>query len=359
MKKKMICWVVLLALAMLGAQVEGAYAQKTMKLRFAAVHGAPGMSPLGDVLAYWQQEVTRRTNGAITFESHWHGSMGAPAEHLDLIKSGVVQAAQYCPHYTPTRTPLGTFEYSFPFAPTNMELVCNAINKIRAEFPEFAKEWNKENIVPIIDLPQGTYLFLSRTPIRNLEDFKGKKVALAGRYFGRTLPPGASPVVRPGHDRYDMLKNGVVTIDLQPWDNQYLFKLSEVTSYCLNAPPLEVITGVPLPLVMNMETYNKLSPDVQKTIMAAGKDAQDKAVKEIFPRWWQKVKKEWETAGMKFLDFPKADIPKWVNSLEDIPAEFAAEMDGKGLPGTKIMQRWQEITADMGYKWPRKWGVKK
>ena len=34
-------------------------------------------------------------------------------------------------------------------------------------------------------------------------------------------------------------------------------------------------------------------------------------------------------------------------------------MAAKGLPGWEMMARFQQITAEMGYKWSRPWAVKK
>ena len=62
---------------------------------------------------------------------------------------------------------------------------------------------------------------------------------------------------------------------------------------------------------------------------------------------------------MKFIDFPTEEQKKWVETLDDIPAEWAAEMESKGLPGFQAVKRWQEITTDLGYKWSRRWGIKK
>ena len=69
--------------------------------------------------------------------------------------------------------------------------------------------------------------------------------------------------------------------------------------------------------------------------------------REINPRWWSRVEKEWKAQGVTDVDFPQSEITKWAGTLSDIPAEFAAEIEGKGYPGWKLMQRWQEITADL------------
>ena len=337
--------------------VDFASAQKTIKLKYAITHGSPGLNPMADQSVIWQEEVTRRSNGAITFENYWAGALGAPAEHIELLKNGVIDAGIIFGWYTPTKLPFSNFEYVFPFHPVSYEIVVKAKKQIRAEIPEFNKEFAQQNAMVLADLPQTTYTFISKEPLRTLDDFKGKKVGLIGRYFGRWLPPGATAVVRPGHDRYDMLKTGVTTIDFNPLENMYLFKLNEVTSYCMTG--VELITLANTPICMNIDSFKKLSPEHQKIVLEAGRYSEERAWKDVLPNWEKKILGEFKAKGMKFVEFPKSEVQKWAASLEDIPTEWAAEMESKGLPGFQTVKRWQEITSEMGFKWPRQWGVKR
>ena len=332
-------------------------AQKPIKIKWGSVMGAPGITPMGDVAKSFQDEVTKRTNGAVTFESFWSASLGAPAEYIEMLKNGVVQVIQTHQWYTPSRMPLGDFEYVFPFGPGNTEQVVKAMRQIRSEFPEFTKELQNNNAIMLADPPQGSYFMLSVDPIKSVADFKGKKVGLIGRYFGRELPPGAVPVVRPAHERYDLLKNGVTSVDLNPWDNQYSFKLHEVTNYYLDG--LSILTACPMAILMNLDTYKSLDPETQKIMMDAGKNVEIRAATEILPQWLKKTQDLWRAKGIKWIAFPAEEQAKWAASLADIPAEWAADVEKLGLPGFKIVNRWQEINASLGYKWNRKWGVKK
>ena len=346
---------ILVGLVLFG--VNAAPAQKPVKLKFASVFGTPGVAPMADVVISWQEEVTRRTNGAITFENFWGGSLGAPAAHVDLVKTGAVQAVCTGSLYTISRFPLDSFEYVIPFGPTDYETVVKSHRQIRSEFPQLITEWKRENIVLVSKPPQGTYAFLSRVPLRVLDDWKGLKVALIGRYFGRWLPPGATAVVRPGPERYDLLKSGISDVNLDPIDNAYIFKLNEVSKYCItNLSPL---TACPLSIIMNLNTYNGFPPETQKIILEAGINAEMKAAKEVYPSFWGKTEREWKAKGLQFVEFREEEKVKWVHTLEDIPAQWAAEMSAQGLPGFDIIKRYQEITASMGYKWARQWGIKK
>jgi TRAP-type C4-dicarboxylate transport system substrate-binding protein len=345
----------LVGLVLLGMNV--AWAQKPIKIKFAAVMGTPGVAPIADIALSWQEEVTKRTNGAITFENYWGGALGAPAAHVDLIKTGSVQAGYTGSLYTISRFPLDSFEYVIPFGPTDYEVVVKAHRQIRSEFSQLPAEWKRENIMLVAKPPQGTYAFLSRVPLRKLEDWKGLKVALIGRYFARWLPPGATAVVRPGPERYDLLKSGISDANLDPIDNAYVFKLNEVSKYFIgNLSPL---IACPLSIIMNLTTFNSLPPEHQKIILEAGLNAELKAAKEVLPKFWIKAQREWKEKGLEFIEFREEEKVKWVNTLEDIPAQWGTEMAAQGLPGFEIVKRYQEITGAMGYKWARQWGIKK
>jgi TRAP-type C4-dicarboxylate transport system substrate-binding protein len=330
-------------------------AQKPVKMKLAGAFPPPEVSMMSEAVKSWEDEVTKRTNGAITFENFWGSSLGSPPEHIELVKNGAVQLANMHQWYTPTKMPFGDFEYVFPFGPTDYELVVKASRQIRSEFPQFTKELDQQNVVLIADLPFGVYNFMSKEPLRTVKDFEGKKVSLIGRFFGKWLPPGATAVVRPGQERYDLLRSGVVDADLLPFDLLYAFKIHEVTKYY---DQVDLITCNGAVIVMNKDAFNSLSPENQKIALEAGKETEMRAAREIIPKWHEKCYKAWKAAGLDFIVFPKEEKVKWANSVPDTAEEWALEMDAKGLPGTAVVKRWQEITAKLGYEWPRKWGPK-
>jgi TRAP-type transport system periplasmic protein len=340
-----------------GLAADFAHAQpKSMKFKVAGVFAPPEVNSISATMLAWEEEITARTNGRITFENFWGAALGAPAEHLDLVKTGTVQVAQFTEQYQPKRLVVGDFEYVFPFGPTDYEIVAKATRQIRSEFKEFTTDYEKENVLIIADPPVATYNFISKVPLKNIADFQGKKVSLIGRFFGKWLPPGATAVVRPAGERYDLLRSGVVDADLLPFEYTYVLKLHELAKYFIK---VDLTTCAGAPIVMNLTTFKGLSPEDQKIVIEAGKNAEMKAVKEFLPQLWAKCEKAWKDAGVQIIDFPAEEKKKWADSLEDTPAEWAAELEAMGYPGFKIVQRWQEITSEMGYKWPRKWGVKK
>jgi TRAP-type C4-dicarboxylate transport system substrate-binding protein len=349
----LITLVVVLSVVVQNASAQKS-ADKAVKLRFASFF--PENHMMSYIQRIWQEEITKRTKGLITFENFWGASLGAPLAHIELLRKGTAQVGCIHEWYTPSKFVFGNYEYVFPFGPTNYEIVAKANRKIRSEFPQFAEDGRRENVIMLMDAPGGEYGFMSRKPLRSLDDFKGEKVTLVGRYFGRWLPPGATAVVRPVAERYDLLRTGVVNIDLLPFEHFDAYKIYEVTKYYINAKFITALYG---PVYMNIDTFKGFSPEVQKILLETGQEMELRAAREIIPKWWNTLTEKYKKAGITFIDFPDEEIKKWSSSLEDIPAEWAAEVEAKGYPGWKLVQRWQEITTELGFKWVRKWGAKK
>lgn len=275
---------------------------KPVKLKAASTVSSPDVGMMAEVFKSWQDEVTKRTNGAITFETYWGASLDAPVAHIELGKKGTVNVVQTFHWYTPTKFPIADFEYAIPFGPTDYVLVTKALRKIRAEFPEFAKDDARENVIMIADPVGGVYNFLSNKPLRTIDDFKGEKVSLVGRYFGRWLPPGATAIVRPMHDRYDLLRTGVVKVDLLPFEHFYALRIYEVTKYYINA---RILAASYSPILMNLDTFKGFSPEIQKIFLEAGQEVEMRSAKEIVPKWWDRCEKEFKSKKLTIIDFPQ------------------------------------------------------
>ncbi|MEJ5357457.1 MAG: TRAP transporter substrate-binding protein DctP [Desulfobacterales bacterium] len=327
------------------------------KLRCASIYPAPDVPmSMGKALQIWQEELNRLTGGKFAFENFYGATIGKGPEHIDLVGNRTVDVAQTFPWYTPGRFPIHGVTYVLPFGPSDPVLIVKANRQLREKFPQLVEDEKKNKVLLISDPPGGVYDFMSRKPLRTLEDFKGEKVSLVGRYFGRWLPPGATAVVRPMHDRYELLQNGVVNIDLHPFTHFHFTKVYELVKYYTS---VGLMAGFHSQILINLEAFQKMPPEIQKAVLEAGRIAEDKMAQEVLPAWFKSCQAEFEKAGVQFSKFPAAEIKKWADSLEDVPAEWAAEVEAKGYPGFAILEFWQKTTADLGFQWARKWGVKK
>jgi TRAP-type C4-dicarboxylate transport system substrate-binding protein len=331
---------------------------KPVNLRVASVYPPPETSMAGAHLIEWEKMVTEKTGGAVTFTNFWSGTLGKPAEHLSLVKSGAVDIALSYGWYTQTQLSLQDYDYVFPFGPTDPLIVTKAMRQIYEEFPQIKKEMAAQNITRLFQSPGIKFYILSKTPVSTLSEFKGKKCAVVGRYFGRWVSAiGAVPVAAPGPERYTMLQTGVIDASMDPMDLHYAYKVVEQAPYALDA---NVLLTNWIGCWINLKKLETLPAEVQKILIEAGKELEVKAAKEINPVWEEKIFKEWRAnKNFKLLTMSEADRTAWAGACEDIPAEWAAEVEKTGQPGWEIVKRYQEITAQLGHKWLRQWGVKK
>jgi len=331
---------------------------KPVNLKVASAYPPPESSLASTHLLEWEKMVTEKTGGAVTFTNFWGGTMGKPAEHLSLVKSGAVDIALSYGWYTQTQLSLQDFDYTFPFGPTDPMIVTKAMRQIYEEFPQIKKEMADQNITRVFMSPGLKFYILSKTPISGLNDFKGKKIAVVGRYFGRWVRDiGAVPVAAPGPERFTMLQTGVVDASMDPMDLHYAYKIIEQAPYVTD---VNVLLTTWIGCWINLKKLEGLPADLQKIVLDAGKELELKAAKDINPVWDKKILKEWQAKkDYKMVAMSEADRAAWANACEDVPAEWAAEVAKAGQPGWEIVKRYQEITSQLGFKWLRKWGVKK
>ena len=355
MNKMRICMAACSAAMMMSVSL--AHAADEIVLRLSSVSPPPGQSLDSDGVQWWMDKVTERTNGAVKFETFWGASLASGPAHIEIMQKGMVDVIMGCRIYTPGKTPLGPFLYAIPFGPTDMQMVGRAVRQMIDEFPVLTEEVTKQNGVLLANFVTMPYNIASKTPFTSMKEVEGKKIGMIGRYFGRWAQAiGLVPVVAPMHERYNLLQSGVTVMDFHPITHMNAFKVQELAK---NLVEVNAMVGNPWDLMMNLDKFNSLPADIQKILVQTGRDAEIAMVDELAPKAKKQITESWKKQGVTFTELPESERALWASKVEDIPAEWAAEMEQKGLPGWEMMNRFQEIAAERGYTWPRKWAVKK
>jgi TRAP-type C4-dicarboxylate transport system substrate-binding protein len=354
----MMLGIAIVGLMLISPALAADEAMKPVILKMTAYTPPPETSLTSSQTVMWQEMVTAKTKGMLTFKNYWAGALAKPAEHITMVQTGAADLAQTYGWYTPTKLPLENFDYTFPFGPTDPYIVTQAMRQIYEEFPQFKKDLEKHNCTRVFQMSGLNFVFLGRKQVTKLDDFKGLKCAMIGRYFGKWIgATGAVPVAAPAQERYTMLQTGVVDVSFNPMEHAYAFKDVEQGPYCLD--PKIVVTNYNS-LWINLDTLKKLPPGVQAILLESGKEVETRATKELNGKWAEKIMNDWrKVKGFTYTQLSDVDRQKWADSCEDVPGQWAAEVSALGYPGWEIVNRFQEITAQLGHKWNRKWGVKK
>ena len=194
--------------------------------------------------------------------------------------------------------------------------------------------------------------------MKTLADLKGLKTRTYDKNGALVMEAvGATPLALPFSEVYTSLQTGVIDMAMDTADLLYAFKIIEQAPNVLHP---DLLTTNWIGCWMNLNTFKKLPADVQKIVLDAGKKLEIVAASEINPAWEKMIFDNWKkTPGYSFTKMSDAERQRWAAACPDTPAEWAAEVNKLGYPGDQIVKRFQELTAQMGHKWVRNWGVKK
>ena len=195
----------------------------------------------------------------------------------------------------------------------------------------------------------------SRTPLSTLADFKGKKLAVIGLWFpDYAAASGATPVTMAAGERYVAFERGVLDGQILTLDLMDSFKHHEVQKHLTLLPLGAAVT---MALVINVDAWKSLPADIQKIMLEVGSET-ELWHGELLDGKREEIIKKWRAAGVTTHTLTPADVAKWAELMPDTAARWAKDMEAKGLPGWKIMERYIMLSESYGHKWPRKFGVK-
>jgi TRAP-type C4-dicarboxylate transport system substrate-binding protein len=234
-----------------------AQAQEVINLKF---HSSFGKSPLNEAPRWWMDEVEKRTNGKVKFTRIFGGSLGKLTAAPENVKVGAFDIGNVSVVYNPGLYSLSNV-VSLPFLSKDPLVHAKAAHELHTgvtgnEFTAMNQKYMGPGMWTRIQM-------LSHEPIRTMDDLKKAKIRAHG---------GAS----------ELLKTMGITVYGIPWGElPAAAERKVVTAGIIGAPADAYAFGFgkifkcwdqedwfffPLTMVMNLDSWNKLPPDVQKVM---------------------------------------------------------------------------------------------
>lgn len=290
-------------------------------------------------LKWWTEKVEKDSNGKLKIQLF--GSMqlgGKPPDVYDQVKNGVVDIGWTLPGYKAGLFPvMSAFELPFIGAPAH--IVSPAIDAFVRKHG--TKEWSA--VHPIVFHSAGLSLLHMKTrKIEKLEDFKGLKIRTPSRISSAALDAlGATPVPIPSLKMTEALMHDLVDGVVTPWSIALAIRTIDVTKYHTETTLHEPTFA----MVMNKQSYEKLSPDLKKAIDA---NSGEWVAKEFGRRWENDDKPGIAKAkklGHEIIQVPQAEQDRWRKATESVYASWIKEMDGKGFKGEQLVEDARQLVA--------------
>jgi TRAP-type C4-dicarboxylate transport system substrate-binding protein len=322
-----------------------AFAQPTVKPVVLKVnHMWPAGSAQEKHIARWAEKIKAATNGAITCRMFPVGTLSSPMEIYPGTVKGVCDIGMGM-RYEPVGREFSEYLVTFLGEVKDTQTAAKIQDDIWDKFKEWREEW-KDCKVLWMGVCTPTQIHTTRKPVRTLSDMKGLQIRTPpGTGTGDLVKIlGATPVAVSISETYTSLEKGIVDGVVTANEALKSSRFADVTKYTTFAN-LWAAPGVYV--VMNQKTYENLPPNFQKAI-----DDSLKWGKSDWQQMWideDDVAEEFaKSKGHQFITLDPAEG----NRLEAIKRQandgFAVKVDGKGLPGTKLLKFIRERIAYYG-----------
>jgi TRAP-type C4-dicarboxylate transport system substrate-binding protein len=314
-----------------------AFGQEPVTLRMQTQ--VPPVSGSYKNLLWWTKKVEKDSGGKLKIELF--GSMqlgGKAADVYDQVKNGVIDLGWTLPGYNAGLFP-ATSVFELPFIGAPAHIVSPAIDVFLRKYGK--KEWGA--VHPIVFHSAGVSAIHMKTrEVKKLEDFKGLKLRTPSRISSAAIAAlGATPVPIPGIKLAEAMMHGVVDGVVVPWSIALAIRVIDVarshTETTLHEPPLT--------LLMNKQSYAKLSPYLQKVIDA---NSGEWLAREFGRRWENDDKPGIARAkklGHPIIVISKEEQARWRKVTEPVYQSWIKDMDAKGMPGREMVADAEHLVA--------------
>ena len=292
-------------------------------------------------------------NYVMDWQESYGGAIVKPKGVLEGISLGLGDIGIVTTIFHNSKLPSQAISAVTPFIAADARAVAKAVDEIAKEYPTMQNEFAAQNQVYLATgVVLDTYQLFSKEPINSLADVEGGKVAGAGMNLRYLEGIKGAAGVRGGlTDFYNMLQTGLVDHAMLWPEAAKTFKIAEVAPHMLSVDLGAVNSKT---ITVNKDYWEGLPAEVQdvlKEVAVAYRDhvagiAMDRAAES---------RDAYVAAGGTITEASADDRAAWAAAMPNIAAEWAANLDGKGEPGSDMLNAYLAKLEAAGYTGVRNW----
>jgi TRAP-type C4-dicarboxylate transport system substrate-binding protein len=282
----------------------------------------------------WCDKIAKDSNNRLKCQSYPSMQLGGtPPQLFEQVRDGVADVVWTLPGYTAGRFP-SVEAFELPFMMQNPE----ATSKALWDYVQVHGQNEFKDVKPLAFHVHGDGVFhMTGKPVRTMADLKGLKLRAPTRMTNRFIAMlGATPVSMPVPQVGDALSKGVIDGAVVPYEVVPAVKIQELVKFHSETDPTEpAFYTSTFIFAMNKAKYESLPADLKKVIDANSGQALSGQIGKAFLQADTEGKKL--TARNTTSVIPAAELKQWKALGDKLAADWVAEMNGKGLDGSKML----------------------
>jgi TRAP-type C4-dicarboxylate transport system substrate-binding protein len=292
----------------------------------------------------WAERVQQQSQNRIRIEVYPAMQLGGqPRDLPQQLEDGVVDIIWTVPGFTPGRF-MGTEGLEMPFMNTGLSATESPAAYEFAMKNLADTEYRGIKIISIHSTDRAL-IHTSRKPIRTLEDFRGLRLRVAGRFIGEAVTAlGATPVGIPLGGVYEATARNQVDGFLINWAITHPFRLYEVAKFHSEPPGRGLFQGMLLTL-MSQRSYNRLPAELKAVIDANSGAALSRQLGEAWDTQTQQAIDATRAAGNEIIEIGDAELARWKTAVAPAYEAWIGEMNRRGRNGRALFEEISAIAA--------------
>ncbi len=291
-----------------------------------------------DVLGGWAAAVEKATQGRVKFQMLPKHPSAAPGT-FDSVRDGLVDVSYVTASYTPARHPLPLVA-ELPGAGATAEINSVAFSRVHWKYLQAANEYKGVKLLGVFTHGPGQ-MFTVKKPINTVADLSGMKIRSGGGISEASAKAlGASPLVKPAPESYELLSSGVADGTFFPSESIKSFNLDKVIKYATFFPGGFYSSS--FGFFMNEDKWNKLSKQDQDAILSVSGEA----LARMAGKAWDTADKigleGLKAAGATIVEASPAFVAEVRTRTEPLVQEWIKSANAKGVDGAKVVAEFHE-----------------
>lgn len=291
-----------------------------------------------DVLGGWAAAVEKATNGRVKMQMLAKHPV-APQGTFDGVRDGVMDVSYVTASYTPARHPLPLLA-ELPGSGATAEINSVAFSRIHWKHLHKAGEYKGVKLLGVFTHGPGQ-MFLVKKPVNSVADIAGMKIRSGGGISEASAKAlGASPLVKPAPESYEILASGVADGTFFPSESIRSFNLDKVVKHATIFPGGFYSSA--FGFFMNEDKWNKLSKQDQDAIMSVSGEALARLAGQAWDAADKGGMEALRAAGVNIQQASPAFIAEVRTRTEPLANNWIQAANAKGLDGAKILAEFRE-----------------
>jgi TRAP-type C4-dicarboxylate transport system substrate-binding protein len=347
------------AVAALLVAPSASQAQETINATFITGY-APSFTWPKAFIEYFAPEVDKKLAATGKYKMSWNmahsGTVVKPRGELEGVQSGLGDLGIVVTAFHADRVPLYNIAYVTPFTTSDIHLLQSTYHKVENKFAaEYRKDWDAIGQVALFEAataPMDTYWVHSRIPLTSISQLKGMKISAAGPNLPWVTSMGAAGINSAATDWFQHLNTGLAEAVLSWPDVSGSQKLCEPAKHVLHGNIGGIVGHI---ISVNKSYYEGLPEEVRNAFLATAPGYARYQADIVLAGTKKQTEYCTKLQGMNIVVLDDAARAAWAKALPPLALDWAKGLDGKGRPGTELLNYYMAEMRAAGVTPARAW----